>query len=121
GTDPYIVGSSSKRLISDTGEGFPAWGDRISTALTQGNWNSTFSHILLTHWHGHHTGGVPALLTRYPALSSTIHTHTPNKTQQPITHNQAFAAEGATLRAVHAPGYMQNHSCFLCWKKKTPC
>ncbi|KAH6854941.1 beta-lactamase-like protein [Chaetomium sp. MPI-CAGE-AT-0009] len=111
GTNTYIVGTGSKRLIIDTGQGIPEWAELISTTLTKGNF--TLSHVLLTHWHGDHTGGVPDLVARYPALSTAIYKHTPGKTQQPIAHNQTFRVEGATLRAVHAPGHSHDHVCFV--------
>lgn len=69
--------------------------------------------MLLTHWHGDHTGGVPDLLRLYPHLSSVIYKHTPGKGQQPIVDGQTFRVEGATVRAVHAPGHSHDHMCFI--------
>ena len=69
--------------------------------------------MLLTHWHGDHTGGVPDLIHMYPDLSSFIYKHTPNKTQKPITNGQIFKVEGATVRAVHTPGHSNDHMCFI--------
>ena len=69
--------------------------------------------MLLTHWHGDHSGGVPDLLRLYPHLSPSIYKHTPSKLQQPITDGQTFSVEGATIRAVHAPGHSHDHMCFV--------
>nr|A0A4P8DJU1.1 RecName: Full=Atrochrysone carboxyl ACP thioesterase dmxR1; Short=ACTE dmxR1; AltName: Full=Dimeric xanthone biosynthesis cluster protein L [Cryptosporiopsis sp. 8999]QCL09092.1 DmxR1 [Cryptosporiopsis sp. 8999] len=111
GTNTYIVGTGSERLIIDTGQGIPDWADLISTTLLDGNFS--LSHVLLTHWHGDHTGGVPDLLRLYPDLISGIYKHTPSKIQQPIEDGQVFKVEGATVRAVHAPGHSSDHMCFI--------
>ncbi|MCJ1399421.1 hypothetical protein MMC11_002623 [Xylographa trunciseda] len=111
GTNTYIVGTGSKRLIIDTGQGIPEWADLISSTI-----NSTeisLSHVILTHWHGDHTGGVPDLIRMYPDLSSSIYKNTPSKTQQPITDCQTIKVEGATIRAVHTPGHSHDHMCFI--------
>lgn len=71
------------------------------------------SLVLLSHWHGDHTGGVADLLQRYPHLEhGGICKNTPGKGQQPIEDGQVFSVEGATVRAVHAPGHSHDHMCF---------
>lgn len=69
--------------------------------------------MLLTHWHGDHTGGVPDLLHLYPSLSTSVYKNTPGKGQQSITDGQTFGVEGATIRAVHSPGHSDDHMCFV--------
>lgn len=69
--------------------------------------------MLLTHWHGDHSGGVPDLLRLYPHLSDSIYKHSPSKTQKPIADGQIFSVEGATIRAVHAPGHSHDHMTFV--------
>lgn len=69
--------------------------------------------MLLTHWHGDHTGGVPDLLRLYPHLENSIYKNQPSKTQQPIEDGQIFKVEGATVRAVHTPGHSDDHMCFI--------
>lgn len=111
GTNTYIVGTGKRRLIIDTGQGIPEWADLISSTLAATG--TALSHVLLTHWHGDHTGGVPDLLRLYPSLSPSIYKNAPSKAQQPITDGQVFAVEGATVRAVHAPGHSEDHMCFI--------
>ncbi|KAI1854084.1 hypothetical protein JX265_003593 [Neoarthrinium moseri] len=112
GTNTYIIGTGAKRLIIDTGQGATEWADLIAKEVSDGNFS--LSHVLLTHWHGDHTGGVPDLLRMYPEdLSDAIFKHTPSKTQQPIVDGQVFRVEGATVRAVHAPGHSHDHMCFI--------
>ncbi|KAL8792409.1 MAG: hypothetical protein Q9195_005023 [Heterodermia aff. obscurata] len=111
GTNTYIVGTGSERLIIDTAQGLPEWIDLIASVLAASN--ITLSHVLLTHWHGDHSGGVPDLLRLYPSLASSIYKHSPSRTQQEITDGQIFRVEGATVRAVHAPGHAHDHTCFI--------
>ncbi|KAL2808490.1 beta-lactamase-like protein [Aspergillus granulosus] len=111
GTNTFIVGTGSERLIVDTGQGIPDWADLIHETLSRRG--ITLSHVLLTHWHGDHTGGVPDLIRMYPHLSSAIYKHTPSKTQQPIVDGQIFRVEGATVRAAHTPGHSSDHMCFV--------
>jgi glyoxylase-like metal-dependent hydrolase (beta-lactamase superfamily II) len=111
GTNTYIVGTGSKRLIIDTGQGIPEWADLISSTLTTSS--IALSHVFLTHWHGDHTGGVPDLLRLYPYLSTSIYKHSPGKGQKPIEDGQTFSVEGATIRAVHSPGHSHDHMCFI--------
>lgn len=49
----------------------------------------------------------------YPHLTDTIYKHTPGKWQKPIEDGQIFSVEGATVRAVHAPGHSHDHMCFI--------
>ncbi|KAI8944957.1 beta-lactamase-like protein [Xylaria longipes] len=111
GTNTYVIGTGEKRLLIDTGQGIPKWADLIASTLADSN--ITLSHVLLTHWHGDHTGGIPDLLRLYPSLASAIYKHTPGKGQQPIADGQVFTVEGATVRAVHAPGHSHDHMCFV--------
>lgn len=105
------MGTGSERLIIDTGQGIPEWAQLISSTLTDSS--ISISHVLLTHWHGDHTGGVPDLVRLYPHLSESIFKHTPSKGQQPIVDGQTFKVEGATVRAVHSPGHSHDHMCYI--------
>ncbi|OAQ60745.1 beta-lactamase-like protein [Pochonia chlamydosporia 170] len=111
GTNTYIVGTGKQRLMIDTGGGELAWAELIESTLK--SMDISLSHVLLTHWHGDHTGGVPDLLRLYPYLKDEIYKNDPNGTQQDITDNQIFAVEGATVRAIHVPGHSEDHMCFI--------
>jgi glyoxylase-like metal-dependent hydrolase (beta-lactamase superfamily II) len=95
----------------DTGGGEPAWAELIETTLKFKD--IRLSHILLTHWHGDHTGGVPDLLRLYPHLKSSIYKNDPDKSQQGITDGQVFEVEGARVRTLHVPGHSEDHMCFI--------
>ncbi|KAL7910435.1 beta-lactamase-like protein [Trichoderma velutinum] len=109
GTNTYLVGTGSTRILIDTGEGLPQWAVNLTRYLE--DHDISISHVLLTHWHGDHTGGVADLF----AYDSTIEVHKnqPNKCQQAIKNGQRFQTEGATLRAVLTPGHTTDHTCFV--------
>jgi glyoxylase-like metal-dependent hydrolase (beta-lactamase superfamily II) len=111
GTNTYIIGTGARRIIIDTAQGHQEWIDLIQTTLE--SFGCELSHVFLSHWHGDHTGGVPLLLKAYPELKDAIYKHTPSKSQQPIHDGQVFKVEGATVRAVHAPGHSHDHMCFV--------
>ncbi|GIK06079.1 beta-lactamase-like protein 2 [Aspergillus viridinutans] len=111
GTNTYIVGTGARRLLIDTGQGIPEWANLIADILSATH--AALSHVLLTHWHGDHTGGVPDLLRLYPHLVDSIYKHTPGPALQPIVDGQVFRVEGATVRAVHTPGHSHDHMCFI--------
>ncbi|KAL6232653.1 hypothetical protein BDW75DRAFT_247060 [Aspergillus navahoensis] len=111
GTNTYIVGTGSQRLIIDTGQGIPEWADILDTVIKERS--ITLSHVFLSHWHGDHTGGVPDLLRLYPDLTGSVYKNSPGSDQQPIDDGQVFRVEGATIRAVHGPGHSHDHMCFI--------
>lgn len=75
--------------------------------------NLDISHILLTHWHGDHTGGVPDLVLYNPEFASRVYKNRPDRGQQPIIDRQLFQTEGATVQAVFTPGHAVDHMCFV--------
>jgi glyoxylase-like metal-dependent hydrolase (beta-lactamase superfamily II) len=111
GTNTYLIGTGHERLIVDTGGGAAEWAELI--ALTLKMKTIKISHVLLTHWHGDHTGGVSDLLRLFPDLHGSIYKHTPDSGQQPIEDGQRFSVEGATIRAIHTPGHSEDHMCFV--------
>lgn len=88
----------------------PVWIKNLSKLLKERN--VELSHILLTHWHGDHVGGLPDLVSYDPILASRIFKHQPDPGQQPIHHGQVFRTQGATIRAVHTPGHAFDHMSF---------
>ncbi|KAG0153322.1 hypothetical protein PDIDSM_5173 [Penicillium digitatum] len=111
GTNTYLVGSGQERILIDTGQGYPIWLTTLVNYLDQHQ--LSISQVLLTHWHIDHTGGLPALLARYPHLSTAVHKAHPDHGQRSIRDGQAFTAEGTTLRALFTPGHTQDHMCFI--------
>ncbi|CBF79145.1 hypothetical protein AN7070.2 [Aspergillus nidulans FGSC A4] len=109
GTNTYLVGTGSTRILIDTGEGAPQWAVSVTRYLE--DHDISISHVLLTHWHKDHTGGVADLLAHDPSI--IVYKHAPDPGQQAIANGQTFKTQGATLRAVLTPGHAVDHMCFL--------
>jgi hydrolase len=89
----------------------PIWIDRIAKLLEERNLD--LAYILLTHWHGDHTGGVVDLIKHNPKLASRIYKCQPDCDQNPIADGQRFQVQGASVRAIFTPGHAIDHMCFL--------
>ncbi|KAL4997539.1 beta-lactamase-like protein [Aspergillus recurvatus] len=109
GTNTYLVGTGSTRILIDTGEGAPQWAVSVTQYLE--DHDICISHVLLTHWHKDHTGGIADLLAHDPRI--TVYKHRPDPGQRAIADGQTFKTQGATLRAVLTPGHAIDHMCFM--------
>ena len=131
GTNTYLVGTGSTRILIDTGEvstralsavhpfincrhnqheqGAPQWARNVTGYLE--DHDISISHVLLTHWHKDHTGGIADLLAHDSNI--TVYKHMPDLGQLDIVNGQIFQTQGATLRAVLTPGHSIDHMCFL--------
>lgn len=110
GTNTYLIGTGHERILIDTGEGEESWIQLVMSVIRERN--LIIDKVLLTHWHGDHTGGVSDLLHHYPHLQDCIYKSKPDLGQQPIVDGQQFHVPGATLRAVFTPGHSVDHMCF---------
>ena len=127
GTDTYIVGQGSKRILIDTGEGKPAWADSIKKVLSDES--ASIDQILLTHWHPDHIGGLrdakqlavkDARVYKNQADIGDDHVadgqtyrFKADPTQSNIEDGQVFKTGGATLKAFHCPGHTVDHMGFI--------
>lgn len=75
--------------------------------------------MLLTHWHGNHTVGVPDLIRLYPYLATAIYKNAPGEGQLPIDDHQDFVVECAPIQAVHSPCHSHDHMCFILSEENT--
>ncbi|KAH9879778.1 hypothetical protein J1614_001801 [Plenodomus biglobosus] len=108
-TNTYIVGTGSKRILIDTGEGKPEWIASVKSVLE--NEKITIDKALLTHWHPDHIQGVPDLLSH--SSSTKVYKNDPDDKWLDISDGQKFETEGATLRAFHSPGHTTDHMAFV--------
>ncbi len=106
GQSTLLVAPSGESMLVDTG--WPDQGgrdaDRIQAAMKDAG-VTRVDHLLITHYHTDHVGGVPELVTRIPV--GEFLDHGPNREDSDITRHD-FAAylkaiEGKPRRTVH-PG-----------------
>jgi endoribonuclease LACTB2 len=119
GTNTYLVGSGTKRILIDTGEGHPDYVPLLRKATADAG--VEISCVLLTHIHGDHVGGAKDVRSLFPAC--TLHKfpsqHDKDATVLaglevlPLRGAETFAVDGATVRAVHTPGHCEDHVCFF--------
>src|SRR5262245_35970426 len=117
GTNTYLVGTGRERLLLDTGQGLPAYLPVLERALERAG-GARIREIVLTHGHPDHLGGVASVRERFGELRVSKRPW-PGVDQaagceiEPIDDGSVIRVEGATLRAVHAPGHAEDHLCFV--------
>jgi glyoxylase-like metal-dependent hydrolase (beta-lactamase superfamily II) len=67
--------------------------------------------VLISHWHGDHTGGINDLLSIAP--DAAIYKYDPQPEQLGIVDGQKFQVDGVSLVAVHTPGHTKDHMVFV--------
>ena len=117
GTNTYVVGTSKKPLLIDTGQGLPQYMPLLERALGEHRGTRELDRIVLTHAHGDHLGGVtqvrerfgamPVLKRPWPGMDAGL-----DETITAIDHDAVIETEGATLRAVFTPGHAEDHLCY---------
>ena len=117
GTNTYLVGSGRERLLLDTGQGLPAYLPVLERALARAG-GARIGEIVLTHGHPDHLGGVRSIRERFGALRVSKRPwpgvdDAMGCEVAPIDEGSVIAVEGATLRAVFAPGHAEDHLCFM--------
>ncbi|KAI1311534.1 hypothetical protein EDD11_003450 [Mortierella claussenii] len=58
GTNTYLIGKGSCKVLLDTGEGHPEYIPLLQTALDKDLGGATISKVICSHWHHDHVGGV---------------------------------------------------------------
>merc|ERR1719436_388207 len=125
GTNTYIVGTGSRRLLVDTGDAdfvakyMPVLRQALAAAGATG-----IEQIVLTHWHRDHIGGARAVVDAFgPGI--TVRRFQPPEGPEvvweggegatpvgealaglrvaPVADGEVLRVEGATLRAIHTP------------------
>lgn len=124
GTNTYLVGTGSRRILIDTGEpSVPEYISCLKQALVE--FGTAIQEILVTHWHHDHSGGIMDIcqnisndtaycikkLRRNPQREETIG----NGQQQYvyIENGELIKTEGATLRVLYTPGHTDDHMALI--------
>ena len=117
GTNTYLVGTGSKRILIDTGEGKEDYTSLLKDVLKR-HGNIAIQEILLTHWHQDHVGGVEAVQKLATPPQTTTTRKYPRDVDAirgfvEIKDGDVYRTEGATLRALFTPGHTIDHVSFL--------
>jgi glyoxylase-like metal-dependent hydrolase (beta-lactamase superfamily II) len=117
GTNTYLIGTGKRRILLDTGQGHDAYLPVLETALGRAGCEG-IQEIVLTHGHEDHIGGVQSVIERYGAMriSKRPCVGVDSRHELAITtieEGSVLRTEGATLRAIHAPGHAEDHLCFV--------
>ena len=93
GQATLMVSPSGESLLVDTG--YPGFNgrdaDRIAAAVKQAGL-SRIDYLVITHYHGDHVGGVPALAARLPVRRFVDHGPTTETGDQPAALYNAYTA-----------------------------
>ncbi|KAL5274195.1 LACTB2 family protein [Megaselia abdita] len=125
GTNTYLIGSGSERILVDTGdENIPEYISSLRLVLNEEK--ARIRDILLTHWHHDHVGGVKDVLKinnneeckvwKFPRYSNEPQScpEIPDHVKiHQLVNGQQFSVEGATMKVVHTPGHTSDHVCLL--------
>jgi glyoxylase-like metal-dependent hydrolase (beta-lactamase superfamily II) len=136
GTNSYILGTGDTRVVIDPG---PKDAQHMQALLNALPYGASVSHIFITHAHKDHSGGAQdlALATGAPVLAfgdalsgrSEVMTHLAattymgggegvDMTFKPdalLCDGQQIDTPAGPITALHTPGHMGNHLCFM-WK-----
>jgi glyoxylase-like metal-dependent hydrolase (beta-lactamase superfamily II) len=116
GTNTYLVGTGSERVLLDSGQGIDEYLPVLDQALERAG--CRIEQIVLTHGHVDHIGGAVSVMERHGKLSISKFPHAPFDDPWPVditplADGDVVCTEGATLRALHTPGHAADHICYV--------
>lgn len=117
GTNTYLLGTGSSRILLDPGQGVEGYLDFLEQAM-QRTGCQQIQEIVLTHGHPDHIGGCAQVMARFGSLSIKKRPWPEVDTNYdfeitPLDDGDVVETEGAHLRAIHTPGHAPDHLCFL--------
>ncbi|KAE8752360.1 hypothetical protein FOCC_FOCC000832 [Frankliniella occidentalis] len=114
GTNTYLLGDGKRRILIDTGEdGKPEYIANLKTVLEEED--VSIEHIIITHWHGDHIGGVKDILQhvgsdvpvwKFPRTDAEEQCGIPLKF---LKDGDEFKVDDTVLRVCHTPGHTTDH------------
>lgn len=117
GTNTYLVGTSARPVLLDTGQGVAAWLPLLERALSDLRGGDDLQEVVVTHAHVDHVGGLSQVRERFgpkrvvkrpwPGQDAAV-----GEDLVPADEGTVVETGGATLRAIHTPGHAEDH---LCW------
>ncbi|XP_077286254.1 beta-lactamase-like protein 2 homolog [Arctopsyche grandis] len=119
GTNTYLIGTGKRRILLDTGdENIPDYVNSLKTVIK--NENADIGHVIITHWHHDHIGGVKDIRNMLDS-ECKIWKHKRCPKDDPneklpssvnvnwLQDNQIVEVEGATVKISHTPGHTTDH------------
>ena len=127
GTNTYIIGTSNRPILLDTGIGVAKWAELLPIGLKELSNAERPERIVVTHAHQDHIGGVKDV-TRICGPVEVLKKPWPvpgpdDLAGVPITaidDNATIGTDGATLQAVFTPGHAPDHLCYYLVEEKGP-
>lgn len=115
GTNTYLIGTGSRPLLLDTGQGVPQYLPLLERALRETRGSEELQAIVLTHGHADHIGGVESVQRRFGPLA--VAKKPWDKLDgglgvEVVDEGSELRTDGATLCALWTPGHAWDH---LCW------
>uniref|UniRef100_A0A8R1DMW7 Beta-lactamase-like protein 2 homolog n=1 Tax=Caenorhabditis japonica TaxID=281687 RepID=A0A8R1DMW7_CAEJA len=118
GTNTYLLGTGSKRILVDTGEpNIQAYISALKSVLA--STNSHIDCIVITHWHGDHVGGIDNICEeilekkKIPIYKMRRDGDEGVERFQYVDDGFSVKVDGATLKLISTPGHTADH--FSLW------
>ncbi|KAJ8729654.1 hypothetical protein PYW08_001235 [Mythimna loreyi] len=118
GTNTYLLGTGKDRILIDTGDkNVPEYQTNLAQVLKSEQAN--IEHIIVTHWHHDHIGGVEDIygsIAGQPKVWKHVRSQDDDPDELPsnvpinwLADGQEFKVEGATVKIHHTPGHTTDH------------
>jgi len=117
GTNTYLVGTGSSRLLVDSGEGGrDEWKKGLQGVLQEEK--CQVGRLLLTHWHNDHVGGAkevvemsesPVEVLKWPRREAKEPNALDGIAVVKLEDAAEVGVEGARLTVLHTPGHTSDH------------
>lgn len=117
GTNSYLLPGAAPTLI-DAVEDSDVYIERVAEALDAAQPGAALAQVLVTHAHGDHIGGAPALARRWPGvrfrkIPLPERDARTGVTWTPLRDEESVAAGDSMLWVVHTPGHAPDHAVFV--------
>lgn len=118
GTNTYLLGTGTNKILIDTGE--PNISEYISALKSVlSSTNSQISYIVITHWHGDHVGGIDNITEeildkkKIPIYKMQRDKDEGVERFTYVDDGHEVKVDGATLKFIATPGHTADH--FALW------
>ncbi|CAM1299684.1 LACTB2 (predicted) [Pycnogonum litorale] len=122
GTNTYLIGTGKRRILIDTGDAHRSeYVENLRKVLS--DHQASVEHIVLTHWHHDHVGGLADVLNKLDVDSSScsIYKFRGNSGERSnvsddikskfnyLEDGSVIRTDGASLKIIHSPGHTDDH------------